>query len=212
MTTEVPNRYFIMRLTDKNIDSSKVNEMRDEREWRSWVDNKFVHVISPNIYRTLKESFDSFKWFNEAGNWEDNFNTFERLTVIYLGALAMYFVGEKLRKRHNLKEDVRQSMYDLANEWKSAVGTQNFRGGNEPNLADLALYGAMNSFRGCEAFFDLMKNVNIQDWFKNCDDYVRQAKGKELLNKPEDYTTNKNSLTQVEKPVETNKKKKYYLF
>ncbi len=72
---------------------------RDEREWRNWVDTHFVHVISPNVYRTLNESIAAFKWFDKAGNWDTNFNTFERYCAQYFGALAMYFVGKKLKKK-----------------------------------------------------------------------------------------------------------------
>ena len=56
-------------------------------------------MISPNVYRTLGEAFDAFKWFDKAGNWEDNFNLVERYIVQYIGALAMYFVGKKLKEK-----------------------------------------------------------------------------------------------------------------
>ena len=40
--------------------------------------------------------------------------------------------------RYQLKADVRQSLYDGANEWMEAVGPNRpFLGGNQPNLADL---------------------------------------------------------------------------
>jgi len=34
------------------------------------------------------------------------------LQVIYVGAAAMWLIGKRLKKRHNLKEDVRMSLYD----------------------------------------------------------------------------------------------------
>lgn len=51
--------------------------------------------------------------------------------------------------RHNLSDDVRQDLYAYANEWINAIGDRAFMGGNEPNLADLAMYGAMTAFEGC---------------------------------------------------------------
>lgn len=40
--------------------------------------------------------------------------------------------------RYNLKDDVRQSLYDACNEWLKAVGKDRlFMGGSQPNLADL---------------------------------------------------------------------------
>ena len=39
--------------------------------------------------------------------------------------------------RHNIKDDVRQAMYDEAEKWMKAVGKRKFMGGSAPNLADL---------------------------------------------------------------------------
>lgn len=72
---------------------------REEREWRKWVDEKLVHVISPNVYRTFAESVKTFEWFSTNGNWEDVFAKYERLFIVYVGATIMYVVGKKLRKK-----------------------------------------------------------------------------------------------------------------
>lgn len=33
----------------------------------------------------------------------------------------MYLVGKRLKKRHNLKDDVRESLYDECNKWVSSL-------------------------------------------------------------------------------------------
>ena len=38
--------------------------------------------------------------------------------------------------RYELKDDVRQSMYEYCNEWVESLNGK-FKGGNRPNLADL---------------------------------------------------------------------------
>ena len=160
------------------------------------------------MYRTLKESFDAFNWFDKAGHWETNFNTFERYSAKYVGAIAMYFIGSMLKKRYELKDDVRQSLYDCANEWVEAVGTINkFRGGNEPNLSDLALYGALRSFKGCDAFADLMRNTKIKVWYENCRQHVKSSKGKDKLNLVVATVDNSSNLTKIKE-----NKKKFWLF
>lgn len=76
--------------------------------------------------------------------------------------------------RHNLKDDVRQSLYDDCNYWSKAIqqkGTK-FMGGNEPNLADLAVYGILSSIEGCNAFKDLLKNSKIKHWYLDMKDQV----------------------------------------
>jgi len=38
----------------------------EERKWRKWADDVFVHTLSPNVYRTLDESYKTFNWFSEV--------------------------------------------------------------------------------------------------------------------------------------------------
>lgn len=158
------------------------NKLHEERHWREWADNVLVHVISPNVYRTLDESFDAFNYFSEVGQWDKYFPTWERLICIYIGAIGMYFVSKRLKRRHRLKEDVRSSLYDVGNQWIKAIGkNRKFMGGDKPNLADLAVYGALSSFEGCEAFRDLLKNVNIGPWFYSVKELCNAHAGSKFL-------------------------------
>lgn len=75
-------------------------------------------------------------------------------------------VAEGLKRKHNLNDDVRISLYECANEWVKAVGNKDFLGGSEPNLADLSVYDILTSIQGFEAFQDLMNNTKIQPWFE----------------------------------------------
>ena len=36
---------------------------------RSWVDGRFVHVLTPNIYRTLSEALQTFDYITKTGNF-----------------------------------------------------------------------------------------------------------------------------------------------
>lgn len=81
--------------------------------------------------------------------------------------------------RHNLKDDVRQSLYDDCDNWARAIkqkGTR-FMGGNEPNLADLAVYGILSSIEGCDAFKDLLKHSNIKNWYLDMKDQIARHSG-----------------------------------
>ena len=35
----------------------------------SWVDGRFVHVLTPNIYRTLAEALQTFDYITKTGNF-----------------------------------------------------------------------------------------------------------------------------------------------
>ncbi|CAF1242516.1 unnamed protein product [Adineta steineri] len=143
-----------------------------ERQWREWVDNKFIHVVSPNIYCTLRQSLDTFRWFSKAGDWEEIFPWYQRWIIVYLGAIVMRGVSIHLKKKYNINDNVRISLYECANEWVDAIGDKNFLGGSEPNLADLNVYGVLTAIQGCEAFQDLMTNTKIQPWFERMKNLV----------------------------------------
>ncbi|XP_074604932.1 prostaglandin E synthase Su(P) isoform X2 [Brevipalpus obovatus] len=162
------NKYFLMigeAWSPKKLKKEE-NNLAEERYWREWTDNYLVHVLSPNIYRTMGESLETFHHFSKVGQWEENFPAWERYLCIYAGATAMYFVARRLKKKHALKDEVRESLYDSCRLWMKNVGkNRTFMGGNEPNLADLAVYGVLSSIEGCTAFKDLLNNVNIGPWY-----------------------------------------------
>lgn len=103
--------------------------------------------------------------------------------IIYVGAFAMWLVGKRLKTRHNLKDDVRQSLYDECNFWVKEIkkkGTP-FMGGQKPNLADLAVYGILNSIEGCYAFQDLQEHSTISSWYTNMKQAVRNHEGMKYI-------------------------------
>ncbi|KPM08698.1 prostaglandin E synthase 2-like protein, partial [Sarcoptes scabiei] len=164
---ELINRYFLMI---GDLDEKKYEEidpiLARDRYWRKWVDNHLVHILSPNIYRTMEESFNSFRYFSTVSDWERIFPSWQVSIIVNVGATVMYFVGKRLKKKHNLKDDVRQSLYDSCNYWLKSIGpNRKFMGGNFPSLADLTVYGVLKSIEGCEAFKDLCNQTKISSWY-----------------------------------------------
>lgn len=154
-----------------------------EREWREWTDRHFIHLISPNVYRTKDEAFQTFEWFAKTSGWDEFFPRWERNLMVYVGASAMYLISKRLKKRHNLHEDVRQDIYAACNNWMAEVNKRKskFLGGDKPNLADLALYGALTSMEGCQAFSDILTNTPIEPWFQAVKKHVTTNRG-EVIN------------------------------
>ncbi|KAF7633399.1 Glutaredoxin domain-containing protein [Meloidogyne graminicola] len=179
--TEHLNKYFVM-WGDTKLDNGQMRDVRDEREWREWVDNHFVHLISPNVYRTLSDSLATFRWFSQVGEWERNFPTWERILAVYVGAAAMWGISKRLKKRHHIVDE-REEMREAFDKFMKAKGPdRKFMGGDQPNLADLALFGACNSFFGCVAFSEMCQNdKRLREWFDAMSVAVREARGKGLL-------------------------------
>jgi microsomal prostaglandin-E synthase 2 len=115
------------------------------------------------VYRTKDEALETFEWFSEIGEWNENFPRWERNLMVYVGAIAMWAISKRLKKRHNLTEDVRVDMYNACDRWTKELKKNNkeFSGGTTPNLADLAVFGILSSMEGCLAFQDCLENTNI---------------------------------------------------
>lgn len=175
---DYPNKYFIMFGEEPAYGTP--DYMKKERKWRAWVDDILVHTLSPNIYRTPSEALQAFNYFSQVGEWEKNFTIFDRLVVIYIGAAAMYFVGKILKKRYNLSDDVRSSLYEACKEWMKALESQPFMGGEKPNLADLSAYGVLSSIEGCNAFRDLLEHTKIGSWYYQVKKAVQTHQGAQI--------------------------------
>lgn len=180
---DVPNKYFLMLGDIENEELQKrETDLAEERHWRDWTDRVLVHSLSPNIYRTIPEAFQAFNNFSAMGKWDEHFSTFERLTAVYLGSAAMWLIGKRLKKKYNLKEDVRESLYDDCRLWVKAIGKQRqFMGGDKPNLADLSVFGVLSSIEGCTAFNDLLENTNIKPWYFAVKECCQSHTGKQLV-------------------------------
>jgi len=149
--------------------------IREESKWRRWVDEIFVHTLSPNIYRTMNESLKAMEYITEVGNFSD----WEKKVIYYSGAVAMYLIGKRLKMRHHLRNDVRESLYEEARRWTHNVGSKRpFMGGTQPNLADLNMYGVISAIEGLDAFDDLMKNTKIGPWYKRMKTQVDSHQGR----------------------------------
>eukprot|EP01026_Neomeris_dumetosa_P052324 TRINITY_DN4626_c0_g1_i4.p3 TRINITY_DN4626_c0_g1~~TRINITY_DN4626_c0_g1_i4.p3 ORF type:complete len:359 (-),score=74.18 TRINITY_DN4626_c0_g1_i4:123-1199(-) len=141
------------------------------RRWREWVDTRFVRIITANIYRTVGESWQTFSYITESGN----FNWFQRTGARYFGTGLMYSVGRGMPKKYNIEGDLRQNLYSDADEFVKAIGERQFMGGKEPGLADLAVFGVIRAITGTDTFNDLMKNSNILPWYERMREKVGES-------------------------------------
>ncbi|CAH0716420.1 unnamed protein product, partial [Brenthis ino] len=180
-TLDVTNKYFVMSSSVVPDEKQRAIEA-EEREWRQWADRVLVHTLSPNVYRTASESLETFKWFEEVGGWKQSFPSWECVLMVYVGAAAMWIIAKRLKTRHNIKDDVRQSLYDAANDWMNAISKKGtpFLGGKKPNLADISVYGILSSIEGCKAFQDLKDNTDISKWFDNMKQSMQESRGRML--------------------------------
>lgn len=164
---DIMNKYFLM-YQDQTPKGITKEDQELERKWRNWADHHLVHLISPNCYRTYGESVETFNWFSDAGEWHIYFPKWERDLMVYVGAVAMWGISKLLIKKHKLTEDVRDHIYNALDSWTDELKKRKttFLGGKQPNLADISVFGILNSMEGCQAFKDCLENTNIGKIFK----------------------------------------------
>lgn len=146
-----------------------------DREWTEWVDDHLIHLISPNIYGTMTESFQAFEYIVDNAK----FSAWQRMSIRYSGAAAMYMVGKKIKKKYNI-ERPREEMYEAIDKWTAAVDAQGglFLGGDAPSTADLAVFGVLRAISKFDTFADIKKNcASFEAWF----DRTREAVGEDAI-------------------------------
>ncbi|XP_027725327.1 prostaglandin E synthase 2 isoform X1 [Vombatus ursinus] len=173
--TEFGNKYWLMLNEKESRRLYSGKEARtEEMKWRQWADDWLVHLISPNVYRTPAEALASFDYIVHEGK----FGVVEGAVAKYVGAAAMFIISKRLKSRHHLQDDVREDLYQAANQWVAAVGKDRpFMGGKEPNLADLAVYGVLRVMEGLEAFEDMMCHTRIGPWYLRVEKAIAEAQG-----------------------------------
>lgn len=144
-------------------DSSVGTTFREEEAyWRQWVDARLVKVITVNIYGTAKEAFQTFDYISATGK----FNWFEAESARVAGAVMMWGISNKLKKKYGIEGNLREELYLCGDQWVEALGDRDFLGGNQPNLADLAVFGVVKSVTGTDTFMDLMHRTQIGQWYE----------------------------------------------
>lgn len=136
--------------------------LEEEAKWRRWVDDKFVKVVTANIYRNWDESWRTFGYLTSETKWGWGTREVARVS----GALLMWQIGQRMPTKYGITGDLRQALYDACNEFVDAVGPgRAFMGGSAPNLADLAVFGVMQAVHRMGAFDDMLQHSRIAPWY-----------------------------------------------
>jgi microsomal prostaglandin-E synthase 2 len=146
--------------SSKQADGSSDAHVRSE--WRRWVDEKLVRAITVNIYRTAKESFQTFDYITEHGN----FGWAQRQAARVVGATMMWSLSNRLKKKYDIEGDVREALYKLADQWVDGLDGNPFMGGMAPSLADIEAFGVIKSIVGTDTFNDLQHETRISSWYE----------------------------------------------
>ncbi|CAH0486257.1 unnamed protein product [Peronospora farinosa] len=159
----VDSSVIISRLRDlvMSFNDEDTEGLEEEELWRQWVDKKLIVLTPPNIYRTIPEALQAFDYCLTEGK----FTPMERRVSKYVGAVVMYLIAKRSKKKYEI-DDERQALYSALDNWVDAIGDKRpFLGGNEPNMADLSVFGVLRAMHGLDTYNDIMRETNIKPWF-----------------------------------------------
>ena len=145
-------------------ETNATKETEEEKKWIDWIDNHLIHLISPNIYQTPSESLQTFNYITS----NSKFTTFQQYTIRYSGAIAMYFIAKRLKKKYGI-QDARAELYQALDEWMNALkknGGKYLGGKDSPGMVDLSVFGVMRACENFETFRDIRRNrKEFVKWF-----------------------------------------------
>lgn len=137
---------------------------KEEKEWIDWLDNHLIHLIAPNIYRTPSESLQTFNYIAD----KSKFSAWQRATIRYTGAVAMYMIGKRLKKKYDIKDE-REAIHEAVNDWMQAIrkgGGTYLDGKKDPGVADLSVYGVLKAIETFDTFAEVReRNEEFAQWF-----------------------------------------------
>lgn len=157
-------------------------QIADQMKWREWIEDRFLHVIAPNLYRNFSDSHYNTKHYVDisekfAGTWSGT-------VIVKAGSLAMKFIGGKVHKRYNVSENPREDLYKYCDQWVAALPKSNdpdqvqFMSGTEtPGLHDIELFGLISILEGTRVFPDIQENTKIMPWYNKMRNLILSRSG-----------------------------------
>ena len=151
-------------------------------EWRGWARETLVRFLVLNINTSLAEAWRGYGYI-------DAFDTIPYANKVFLKVMgapvmwgvANYFTRPKLIKSGQLKDgdDVRTRLHEEVQKFVegglNATKGGKFHGGSKPDIADLDIYGVLQSVRGHRVYDDILASSALKPWLDEMD----KATGKE---------------------------------
>ena len=134
----------------------------DETRWREWVDRSLIYLTAPNLYTSLPASLQAMDYIMA----QTSLPLSQRLASKYVGGPMMYLVTEyKLKKKRGVT-DARGQLFGACKEFvDEGVAGRWYRGGEKPDLSDLAVFGVVRAMMGFPVGEELMQAKNVGEGF-----------------------------------------------
>lgn len=155
----------IMRHIDAEFPQNKVfrenvTEKAWEDQWLAWSE-KLVQALPTVVYDTFPNSWDAFNYITKVGK----FGWWDRQMVRLSGAFVMTLVSKKIRKRLQI-ENPTAFLSQMITEWSGkALSGNPYCGGQEPNAADIAVFGISKTVAELSAGKLFAQDAAFSAWY-----------------------------------------------
>ena len=157
-------RYLEEKYPSRPIFTKNKAAAAKQQEWINFADDELVQILPANIYRTLPEALDSFKYITKVGK----FPTWKRYYLMLGGAVAMTIVAKKGMKKRGIA-DPRKALAESLEKLAQGLGKNDFLRGDEPDVSDLVCHGVLRSVREMKVWKDIARNKRVADWYESVD-------------------------------------------
>lgn len=154
-------RYLDQKYPDKSVYAKSSTQKEEQQKWLDFVDKELVILLPPNIYRNFKEARQSFGYITK----QTKFSPIKRAFIRNAGALAMTIVAKKKTKEYKI-DDPRKTLAAKLGKWADELQDKPFRGGDQPDVTDLACAGVLDSVKSLPVWEFISQNPKIGAWHK----------------------------------------------
>mmetsp|Transcript_44562 Transcript_44562/g.69708 ORF Transcript_44562/g.69708 Transcript_44562/m.69708 type:complete len:270 (-) Transcript_44562:126-935(-) len=140
----------------------------EEQMWCDWAKTELVPAIMININRNPVEAKIAMDVAIKRGGFG-----FPTKPLLRHGLSFYRYATWKMVKRKAQIEDERIALNALLDKWSAAVGSRTMLGGNSPNMADLAVFGALHSIKDTPTFKEVLCQSGAGIWYSQVAEYVK---------------------------------------
>eukprot|EP00759_Apiculatamorpha_spiralis_P026010 PhF_6_TR29211/c0_g1_i1/m.42738/K05309/PTGES2; microsomal prostaglandin-E synthase 2 len=164
-------------LSEALPDPNWKKQLKDPKvqQWREFARERLVRYIVININTSLMESWRGYSYIDQ----HDTIAPHNKVFLKVLGAPVMYLVSQyktlpTLKEKDGYdatKVPPAEALRGVLREWeKEGLGMKKFNGGDKPNVADVEVYGVLQSIRGHRVYSDIVRgSVTMKKWLDNMD-------------------------------------------
>ena len=147
------------------------------KKWREFARERLVRFIVININSSLLEAWRGYSYIDQ----HDAIAPHNKLFLKLIGAPVMYLVSrlktlptlEKKYGYERAKVPPKEALRKVMSEWAvDGLTGKPFHGGKQPDLADVEVYGVLQSIRGHRVYEEVQSHPPVKDWLNRMDKAV----------------------------------------